>query len=148
MLPRAATRAACLSNTEQFTMSMPAIRTETAATASAAAAVIAMTPKRPARAERYLKMARETAVRVVPPLIVLVLSMLIWELICRRAGSTLPPPSKVFKDTRELIFDPFFDHGGIDKGLFWHLSASLQRVALGYSLAAIAGVALGTLVGQ
>ena len=36
----------------------------------------------------------------------------------------------------------------IDKGLFWHLSASLQRVALGYSLAAIAGIALGTLVGQ
>lgn len=50
---------------------------------------------------------------------------------------------KVFKDTKELILDPFFDHGGIDKGLFWHLSASLQRVALGYSLSAIAGIALG-----
>src|SRR5438034_4064487 len=130
-------------------MSMSAIRTETAAVAPAAAApVIAMTPKRPARAERYLKMAKEAAIRVVPPLVVLLLSMMIWELICRRAGSTLPPPSKVFKDTRELIFDPFFDHGGIDNGLFWHLSASLQRVALGYSIAAIAGIALGTLVGQ
>ena len=71
-----------------------------------------------------------------------------WELVCRRAGSALPPPSKVFKDTKELILDPFFDHGGIDKGLFWHLSASLQRVALGYSLSAIAGIALGVLVGQ
>jgi len=130
-------------------MSMSAIRTDTAAAAPAAAApVIAMTPKRPAHAERYLKMAKEAAVRVVPPLVVLILSMMIWELICRRAGSTLPPPSKVFKDTRELIFDPFFDHGGIDKGLFWHLSASLQRVALGYSLSAIVGIALGTLVGQ
>ena len=132
---------------------MPAIRTEAAPVAPAAAApvlakTIVMTPKRPARIERYLKMAREAAVRVVPPLIVLVLLMVIWELICRRAGSTLPPPSKVYKDTKELIFDPFFDHGGIDKGLFWHLSASLQRVALGYSLAAIAGIALGTLVGQ
>ncbi len=48
---------------------------------------------------------------------------------------TMPPPSKVFRDTKELIIDPFFDHGGIDKGLFWHLSASLQRVAYGYSLA-------------
>ena len=56
--------------------------------------------------------------------------------------------SRVFKETRELIFDPFFDNGGTDKGLFWHLSASLKRVALGYSLAAIAGIALGTLVGQ
>ena len=51
-------------------------------------------------------------------------------------------------DTWELIVDPFFDRGGLDKGLFWHLSASLQRVALGYALAAVVGVALGTLVGQ
>jgi nitrate/nitrite transport system permease protein len=130
-------------------MSMSAIRTEPAAVAPAATApVIALAPKRPARAERYLKMTKEAAIRVVPPLVVLILSMMVWELICRRAGSTLPPPSKVFKDTRELILDPFFDHGGIDKGLFWHLSASLQRVALGYSLSAIVGIALGTLVGQ
>jgi nitrate/nitrite transport system permease protein len=93
-------------------------------------------------------MAKETAVRVVPPLIVLAFLMLVWELVCRRAGSTLPPPSRVYKDTKELIFDPFFDNGGIDKGLFWHLSASLQRVAFGYSLAAIVGIGLGTLVGQ
>jgi nitrate/nitrite transport system permease protein len=135
-------------------MNMPAIKTETAtaiaapAAATAASPVVTMTPKRPPRAEKYIKMASETAARVVPPLIVLVLLMVFWELVCRRTGSTLPPPSKVFKDTKELIFDPFFDRGGIDKGLFWHLSASLQRVALGYSIAAIVGVALGTLVGQ
>ena len=131
-------------------MSMPAMKTESAAAVvpATAAPVVTMTPKRAPRSDKYVKMARETAVRVVPPLIVIALLMLFWELVCRRAGSTLPPPSKVFKDTRELIFDPFFDHGGIDKGLFWHLSASLQRVALGYSLAAVVGVALGTLVGQ
>ncbi len=135
-------------------MNMPAIKTEAATAIAAPAAapvatpVVTMTPKRPPRAEKYIKMAKETAVRVVPPLIVIALLMLFWELVCRRAGSTLPPPSKVFKDTKELIFDPFFDRGGIDKGLFWHLSASLQRVALGYSIAAVVGVALGTLVGQ
>src|SRR3981081_746731 len=129
-------------------MNMPAMKTEPVTMLPAAAApVVTMTPKRPPRADKYIKMARETAVRVVPPLIVLALGMLFWELVCRRAGSALPPPSRVFKETKELIFDPFFDHGGIDKGLFWHLSASLQRVALGYSLAAIAGVALGRLVG-
>src|SRR6202790_3374512 len=130
-------------------MNMPATKTDPVTMLPATAApVVTMTPKRPPRAERYLKMAKETAVRVVPPLIVLALLMLFWELVCRRAGSTLPPPSRVYKDTKELIFDPFFDRGGIDKGLFWHLSASLQRVALGYSLAAVAGIALGTLVGQ
>jgi nitrate/nitrite transport system permease protein len=130
-------------------MNMPATKTEPVTMLAATTApVVTMTPKRPPRADKYIKMAKETAVRVVPPLIVLTLLMLFWELVCRRAGSTLPPPSKVFKDTQELIFHPFFDHGGIDKGLYWHLSASLQRVAFGFSLAAVAGVALGTLVGQ
>ena len=132
-------------------MSMPALKSEAAVAAPAVsgpAEIVTMTPKRAPAAEKYIKMARDTAARVIPPLVVLALLLLFWELACRRAGSTLPPPSRVFKDTKELIFDPFFDRGGIDKGLFWHLSASLQRVALGYSLAAIAGVALGTLVGQ
>lgn len=133
-------------------MSMPALKTEVSAVATppaaAAAPVVTMTPKRTPRAGTYAKMAKETAARVVPPLIVIALLLVVWELICRRAGSSLPPPSKVFKDTKELILDPFFDNGGIDKGLFWHLSASLQRVAYGYSLAAIVGIALGTLVGQ
>jgi nitrate/nitrite transport system permease protein len=133
-------------------MSMPAMKSEanTAALppAAAPASVVTMTPKRAPATEKYLKMAKDAAVRVVPPLVVLTLLMVFWELVCQRAGSSLPPPSRVFKDTKELIFDPFYDRGGIDKGLFWHLSASLQRVALGYSLAAVAGIGLGVLVGQ
>ena len=104
--------------------------------------------KRPPIAERLLANASAVAARVVPPLIVLTLMLVVWELLCARPGATLPPPSRVLKDTWELIVDPFFDRGGIDRGLFWHLSASLQRVALGYALAATVGVALGTLVGQ
>src|SRR6476661_5376879 len=123
-------------------MNMPAakIEIEAATPAASAAPVVALTPKRPPRTEAYARMARETAVRVIPPLVVIALLTLVWELVCRRAGSALPPPSKVFKDTKELILDPFFDHGGIDKGLFWHLSASLQRVALGYSVSAMRGL--------
>src|SRR5262249_47536485 len=115
-------------------MSMPAVKTEAApmVVTTTVAPVVTMTPKQAPASAKYIKMARETAARVVPPLVVLAVLMLVWELACRRTGSTLPPPSRVFKDTRELIFDPFFDRGGIDKGLFWHLSASLQRVAYGY----------------
>ena len=54
---------------------------------------------------------------------------------------------KVWADARDLIPDPFYDRGGLDKGLFWHLLASLQRVALGFALAAAAGILLGLLVG-
>ena len=133
-------------------MNMPLKKSDTAV-ALAAPAVSAKVltlgaPKRPPISERLLAHASAVAVRVIPPLIVLTLVLVVWELLCNRPGATLPPPSRVLKDTWELIVDPFFDRGGIDRGLFWHLSASLQRVAFGYALAATAGVALGTLVGQ
>jgi len=104
-------------------------------------------PKRPL-ADRFGAVIGNVASRVVPPLVVLAAAVAVWELMCRKSGATLPPPSAVLRDTWELIVDPFFDRGGIDKGLFWHLSASLQRVALGYALASMAGIALGTLIGQ
>jgi nitrate/nitrite transport system permease protein len=100
------------------------------------------------RAGRLLAALAELAARVIPPALVMALLLLVWEMLCARKGASLPPPSRVLSDTWELIVDPFFDRGGLDKGLFWHLSASLQRVALGYALAAAVGVALGTLVGQ
>ncbi len=130
-------------------MNVQAIRTEPVTPlAKAPAAVVALAPKQPPKAEKYTKMAKDVAARVIPPLVVVILLGVMWELICRRTGSTLPPPSKVYKDTKELIYDPFFDNGGLDKGLFWHLSASLWRVAYGYALAAVIGIGLGTLVGQ
>jgi nitrate/nitrite transport system permease protein len=135
--------------TEISAMNVQALRTEPATPlAKAPADVVALAPKSPAKAEKYGKMAKEAAARIIPPLIVVALLGIMWELLCSRTGSTLPPPSKVYKDTKELIFDPFFDNGGLDKGLFWHLSASLWRVAYGYALAAVVGIGLGTLVGQ
>ena len=133
-------------------MTVTVRNTETAVplpTSSAPAAkVLPLPSKRPLFAARVFKSVKGIAAEVVPPLVVLAILLGIWELLCRKAGASLPPPSRVLKDTWELIVDPFFDRGGIDRGLFWHLSASLQRVALGYALASVAGVALGTLVGQ
>jgi nitrate/nitrite transport system permease protein len=73
---------------------------------------------------------------------------IVWEFVCSQPGSSLPPPSKVIEDTWELIIHPLYDNGGIDKGLFWHLYASLKRVATGYLLAATCGIALGVLIGS
>ena len=85
---------------------------------------------------------------VLPPVLMLGLLGVLWELLCSSPDAALPPPSKVIADTWELITQPFYDNGGIDKGLFWHLFASLKRVALGYSFAAIGGIALGVLIGS
>ncbi|WP_421656685.1 nitrate ABC transporter permease [Leptothermofonsia sp. ETS-13] len=71
----------------------------------------------------------------------------IWQILCSGPNPPIPAPITVLQDTWELIVDPFFDNGGTDKGLFWHLAASLQRVAIGFTLAAIMGVLLGILIG-
>ncbi len=119
-----------------------------AATVAASAELLAFAPKRPLLRTRVAAVLGDVAARVAPPLLVVTLLLLIWELLCREQGATLPPPSRVLAETWELIVDPFYDRGGLDKGLFWHLLASLKRVAMGYALAAAGGIALGTLVGQ
>ena len=90
---------------------------------------------------------RPLAERVLPPLMVVLALVGLWEVVASGPGATLPPPSKVWTDAHDLIVDPFFDHGGLDKGLFWHLLASLQRVAVGFVLSAIVGIAVGLLIG-
>lgn len=130
-------------------MNMPVRKTDTVEAITAPQAKVLTMPLKPTPALMRLGgYAQRVAANVIPPVIVIGLSLILWEFLCNKPGASLPPPSRVLSDTWELIVDPFYDRGGIDKGLFWHMSASLQRVALGYSLAAAAGIALGTLVGQ
>jgi nitrate/nitrite transport system permease protein len=91
---------------------------------------------------------QSAATRILPPAVTIVVLLALWEFAASGQGSSLPPPSQVITDTWELIADPFYDRGGLDKGLFWHLFASLQRVMVGYALAAGIGIAVGTLIGQ
>lgn len=83
----------------------------------------------------------------VPPIVAIAIFLAVWQLFSWTPGATLPGPIQVFQDTWILIFWPFYDRGGTDKGLFWQILASLQRVAISYSLAAIIGIGLGILIG-
>ncbi len=85
--------------------------------------------------------------RLLPLLVVLTVIFGVWQLLADRPGASLPAPTKIWATSHELILHPFYDRGGLDKGLGLHLFASLQRVALGFTLSAIAGIALGMLVG-
>jgi nitrate/nitrite transport system permease protein len=88
------------------------------------------------------------AARIVPPAVMLGLILVVWQILCDRPGATLPAPSKIWAEARDLIIDPFFIAGPQDIGLGWRVLTSLQRVAIGYGFAAVFGVMLGTLVGQ
>ncbi|BAZ07864.1 nitrate ABC transporter permease [Calothrix sp. NIES-3974] len=84
---------------------------------------------------------------LIPPAIAIVIFLVVWQLFTILPGATLPGPIKVIQDTWILILYPFYDKGGIDKGLFWQILASLQRVAISYTASAIVGIALGILIG-
>jgi len=133
---------------------MPATQANTASIAadvpvpSATAEIVAFRPPARPSFERLREGANKFAGIIVPPVIVIGLAIFAWQMLCSAPGSSLPAPSKVIADSWDFIVDPFYDNGGIDKGAFWHLSKSLSRVAVGYSLAALVGVALGVLVGQ
>ena len=134
-------------------MSMPALKLEKSSPAKRAQAPAAPVVKMPARqrpalAEKIVPFLKTAAANVIPPVVVIALLLGLWQILCSAPGSALPPPSSIIQNSWELIAHPFYDRGGLDKGLFWHILASLQRVAVGYSLAAVAGVGLGVLIGQ
>jgi bicarbonate transport system permease protein len=91
---------------------------------------------------------RERLDDVLTPLITVIVLLLIWQLFSSLPGAKLPSPVRVVQETWVLILYPFYDRGGTDKGLFWQIFSSLQRVAIGYSLAAVVGVTLGVVVGM
>ena len=109
--------------------------------------VVALSP-RPARKFDALAMASNVAKNVVPPLVVLALLLGVWQILCSAPGSSLPPPSQVWEESYDLIASPFFNLGSQDIGLGWRVLVSLQRVAYGFGLAAIAGVLIGAVIGQ
>ncbi|MCY7391198.1 MAG: nitrate ABC transporter permease [Leptolyngbyaceae cyanobacterium CAN_BIN12] len=84
---------------------------------------------------------------LIPPVIAISIFLILWQLFSFLPKATLPGPIQVVQDTWFLILFPFYDNGGTDKGLFWQILASLQRVAIGYAFAAIIGISLGILVG-
>lgn len=89
---------------------------------------------------------QKNAKRIIPPIVGIVVAMIVWQVFAT-ATKTLPGPIQVFEETWDpLIINPFFIDGG-DKGLGWQAWASLQRVAIGYSISAIIGIAIGVLIG-
>jgi nitrate/nitrite transport system permease protein len=119
-----------------------------AAANAAPAEVVAMPRKAGFDSDRFKERLSETAGKVLPPIGMLLIVLLIWQGLASTASGGLPAPTMIWLESKDLILNPFFDHGGVDKGLFWHVLTSLKRVAVGYGFAAVVGIALGVLVGS
>jgi len=99
-------------------------------------------------ASRIMPVLNAVASRIVPPLVMILAILAVWQFLGSKPGATLPPPSKIWTEAYDLIVDPFFVAGPQDIGLGWRVLISLQRVAIGYGLACLIGIMLGTLIGQ
>jgi bicarbonate transport system permease protein len=86
---------------------------------------------------------------IMPPLLGILAFLVVWQLFSSSGFTRLPGPINVITEprSRDLLLYPFFDRGGLDKGLFWQTFASLQRVMIGYFFSAVVGISLGILIG-
>jgi nitrate/nitrite transport system permease protein len=86
--------------------------------------------------------------RVLPPLLGFALLVLIWELVAARSTTGFPTPLATWQQAQVVFSDPFYSKGPNDQGVGWNVLASLQRVALGFGLAAAVGIPAGFAIGR
>jgi nitrate/nitrite transport system permease protein len=85
--------------------------------------------------------------KVLPPVIGAALLIGIWALLTLKSTS-FPTPAATFAEAMRLFSDPFYSRGPNDLGLGWNILFSLQRVALGFGMAALVGIPLGFMIGR
>jgi len=86
-------------------------------------------------------------IRVVPPLLGVALLVLVWQIIALKTAS-FPTPWVTLKEAGVMFSDPFYRNSPNDQGIGWNVLASLQRVGMGFGLAALVGIPLGFAIGR
>ncbi|SFN95369.1 nitrate/nitrite transport system permease protein [Variovorax sp. PDC80] len=112
-----------------------------------AAAAAPVRPVRETRARTPLDL-RAFWMRVLPPLAGFGLLLLVWEIVAMRSTTGFPSPLAVWQQALTVFSDPFYSKGPNDQGVGWNVLSSLQRVALGFGLAALVGIPAGFAIGR
>jgi nitrate/nitrite transport system permease protein len=110
--------------------------------AKEAATVAASAPERTPFDWRALGMA------MLPPLLGFALLVGVWALVSVGTNNSIPGPIPTFKQAVILFSDPFYSNGPNDQGVGWNILMSLQRVAVGFGLAALVGIPAGFVIGR
>jgi len=103
-------------------------------------------------------MNKEIYKKILFPFIVLLVLIQVWSGIASIVED-FPTPSDTYvyafggvtadgDEIEGVLSDPFYIENQDDKGLFWQILASLERVFAGFVLAIIVGVPIGLLVGM
>jgi len=91
---------------------------------------------------------KDLAGRIVAPMLGIALMVGVWALVSASTGSAIPSPSVTFAQAVALFSDPFYRNGPNDQGIGWNVLMSLQRVGMGFGMAALVGIPLGFLIGR
>jgi len=116
--------------------------------AAAPAAVVASAAPAPEPRSRTPIDLRAFWMRVLPPLAGFGLLLLVWELVAMKSTTGFPTPLATWQQAVTVFSDPFYSKGPNDQGVGWNVLSSLQRVALGFGLAALVGIPAGFAIGR
>ena len=98
-------------------------------------------PNKPQRDFSALWMA------VLPPVLGLAFLVLVWYLIASN-NRDIPMPTETWAQALKVFADPFYSNGPNDQGVGWNVLASLERVAIGFGLAALVVIPAGFAIGR
>jgi nitrate/nitrite transport system permease protein len=118
-----------------------------AAPAPAPAAIAPPAPARPAKPPRAPYDWRAFWLAVLPPVMGVSMLIGIWALLTMNSR-TFPSPAATFDAAVKLFGDPFYRKGPNDQGIGWNILNSLQRVAMGFGMAAAVGIPAGFMIGR
>ena len=91
---------------------------------------------------------RGLALQVIPPVLGLALLVGVWALVSISTASSIPGPRETWAQAVELFSDPFYRNGPNDQGVGWNVLMSLERVAVGFGMAAAVGIPAGFAIGR
>lgn len=115
---------------------------------AAHAAPIATASARPRAPSKLVLKMQELVKSAVPPLLGLALLVLAWAGVSMATSGSIPTPGATWEQAIKLFSDPFYSNGPNDQGVGWNVLASLERVAIGFGLAALVGIPAGFLIGR
>ena len=81
------------------------------------------------------------------PVLGLVCFILLWSLVSA-SNQQLPGPGPTWDAAIELFKDPFYQNGPNDQGIGWNILNSLERVGIGFGMAALIGIPVGFVIGR
>ena len=113
----------------------------------AVAAATAAPVKPGASAKLVQAQRRALALKFIAPLAGFALFVLLWQIIAH-SNTQIPAPAKVWDAALVIYGDPFYRKGPNDQGIGWNILASLQRVGVGFGLAALIGIPAGFMIGR